>query len=338
MKILTILAAMASTFLLSGTAHAASTCIDGVDNDKDGWIDKADPDCETSDTELGYNPKLTCNDGTDNDHDGQIDARDTFNCPSASSEESGDCADAIDNDKDGWIDGEDPSCMIVCFSEPCWFSETGYSTDFTCNDGLDNDGDGLIDAKDPDCIHSTDTEGTTPTGNCADGIDNDQDGWIDKYDPDCTVSTDSELGFGTQSTCNDGIDNDVDGLVDVKDADNCFTGYDNETGNCWDGKDNDGDGWADLDDPDCPAVKCLCYFTEVGYDVEYACNDREDNDRDGDIDAFDVDCVNGYGTSEGESGGCAASRVLPVGSRAFAPVWLMLGPLAWMVRRRARRQ
>jgi hypothetical protein len=52
-------------------------CRDTVDNDHDGWVDSADPDCVTrfAITELGYGASV-CNDGLDNDGDGAVDADD----------------------------------------------------------------------------------------------------------------------------------------------------------------------------------------------------------------------------------------------------------------------
>jgi hypothetical protein len=49
-------------------------CNDGIDNDCDGLIDGADPDCQTCmPTE---DPEATCNDGVDNDCDGLTDGDD----------------------------------------------------------------------------------------------------------------------------------------------------------------------------------------------------------------------------------------------------------------------
>ncbi len=50
-------------------------CLDGLDNDGDGWVDQDDPDCSVEDDELGLGD-TQCNDGVDNDEDGLIDAQD----------------------------------------------------------------------------------------------------------------------------------------------------------------------------------------------------------------------------------------------------------------------
>ncbi len=53
-------------------------CGDGFDNDLDGWIDSADPDCLFAGDELGFGVS--------------------------------ECNDALDNDDDGWVDSDDPDC------------------------------------------------------------------------------------------------------------------------------------------------------------------------------------------------------------------------------------
>jgi hypothetical protein len=50
-------------------------CTDGLDNDQDGWIDMADPDCQVQGMETGFGT-TECNDGVDNDGDTAVDAAD----------------------------------------------------------------------------------------------------------------------------------------------------------------------------------------------------------------------------------------------------------------------
>ena len=52
-----------------------SNCLDGADNDGDGWVDTLDNDCESGDESGGYSGSI-CNDEIDNDGDGLIDAED----------------------------------------------------------------------------------------------------------------------------------------------------------------------------------------------------------------------------------------------------------------------
>ncbi|MBU1412534.1 hypothetical protein KKC22_13565, partial [Myxococcota bacterium] len=63
----------------------SAACSDGLDNDADGWIDAADPDCTGGDAEVGLGLS-TCNDGLDNDSDGDTDAADA-DCTTALVEE-----------------------------------------------------------------------------------------------------------------------------------------------------------------------------------------------------------------------------------------------------------
>ncbi|MFQ5670059.1 MAG: S8 family serine peptidase [Acidobacteriota bacterium] len=56
------------------TENPEVSCNDSVDNDCDGLIDAADPDCATC--TVTENPEVSCNDGIDNDCDGLIDAAD----------------------------------------------------------------------------------------------------------------------------------------------------------------------------------------------------------------------------------------------------------------------
>jgi hypothetical protein len=107
-------------------------CNDGKDNDCDGKIDCADPDCASA---PNCAPKCVpsaevCNDGKDNDCDGKVDCEDP------------DCASS-------------PSCT-TCVKEMDW----EY-----CGDGIDNDCNGLTDCDDPGCqatLFCTCTETCTP--------------------------------------------------------------------------------------------------------------------------------------------------------------------------------
>ena len=58
------------------TARIGERCADGIDNDADGLIDAADPDCQ--DDRGNFSPPETnCTDGRDNDDDGLTDERDS---------------------------------------------------------------------------------------------------------------------------------------------------------------------------------------------------------------------------------------------------------------------
>jgi hypothetical protein len=150
-------------------AHATNHCSDGIDNDKDGLIDSADPDCMDSDGDgipdsveqvLGSNPQdaesfpensrfdnfliaagypvQLCTDGRDDDKDGLTDAAD----PGCTS---------IDSDGDGFADITEKS-VGSDWLDPSSVPEHNAVNPGSCTDGIDNDHDGLIDAADPGCV------------------------------------------------------------------------------------------------------------------------------------------------------------------------------------------
>ena len=61
--------------------EAKHHCNDELNNDEDGYVDDADPDCASGYEELGFG-ETQCNDGIDNNGDGTLDAEDS-NCESA---------------------------------------------------------------------------------------------------------------------------------------------------------------------------------------------------------------------------------------------------------------
>jgi hypothetical protein len=144
-------------------------CTNGIDDDRDGVTDLADPGCadtdhdffsDPSETLLGSDPSavtstpessmldavysyfgvgigVTCGDGTDNDRDGATDAADT-GCPQ------------IQDDGDDFTDftekvfGSDPA-------DPSSVPEHEIPNPGSCADGLDNDLDGQTDGADAGC-------------------------------------------------------------------------------------------------------------------------------------------------------------------------------------------
>ena len=192
--------------------NSINLCWDGVDNDGDGLIDCADPDCVDIITCL-ENTLIACNDLTDNDGDGLVDCFDPDCFGFTLCFERGEqCEDGIDNDGDGLIDCADSSCDG---SEPCL-----EDNPFNCVDGRDNDGDGLVDCADPDCQSFIVCDEFDAVA-CKDGVDNDRDGLVDCLDPDCRAVLPEycEPYEDTVEKCSDGRDNDFDGLVDCLDPD-----------------------------------------------------------------------------------------------------------------------
>ncbi|MFK7989885.1 MAG: hypothetical protein AB8I08_27950 [Sandaracinaceae bacterium] len=115
-------------------------CTDGVDDDGDGAMDCADPDC---DRELCDATRL-CFDGT------------CGGCTGAATETS--CGDGRDEDCDMLVDCADPDCEgqvcgpgdVQCGGGVCP-CESGFE-ERLCGDGTDDDCDGVSDCLDPDCI------------------------------------------------------------------------------------------------------------------------------------------------------------------------------------------
>ena len=90
-------------------------CTDGTDDNFNGTVDCADPDCwwmSSDSSEWSYLCAFehSCDNGEDDDGDGALDCADD------------DCAGA-------------PACQV----------------EFVCDDGVDGDGDGLTDCDDEDC-------------------------------------------------------------------------------------------------------------------------------------------------------------------------------------------
>ena len=295
-------------------ANAEVICSDGLDNDKNGLKDCADPACNAK-----VCGTTTCQAGTIGSCSKLCAQNKCANCIPVCKES--DCDNKIDDDKDGGlIDCKDPDCNGI---DSCEFNK-----ELTCNDGIDNDGDRLTDCLDIDCNRVGICEfGKELT--CSDAKDNDADAKTDCADLDCLNVI--------KETCNDNTDNDCDGNIDCKDADcnalicggttSCNSGAsgscDNVCANnvcgctpvckettCNDEIDNDGGDGADCADADCNAKACkgttACGEGTTGTACnnacannacscaptckESACSDSTDNDADGKIDCADSDC------------------------------------------------
>ncbi len=121
-------------------------CNDKVDNDKDGLIDRNDPECHIGGDLLNEYVE------THNDE---------ANAPASLTE----CNDKVDNDKDGLIDSADPECHydgnLKNDYVPTHNDEANAPASLTeCNDKVDNDKDGLIDRNDPACHYDGDLTAT----------------------------------------------------------------------------------------------------------------------------------------------------------------------------------
>jgi hypothetical protein len=201
-------------------------CFNTLDDDLDGLIDCADPDCLGLDNG-GANPNMCyesefnlveryqlCNNFFNDDADApydcaDVDCRRRFGncgpCPEREDLTYSSCADGLDADSDGLIDCADPDCINF---GPGLFSSLGYlpnaarcssveNSDDFCSDGWDNDADNQVDCADPDCL-----------GFRGGWIDTDFDGL-----PDPVWCEMSEI------SCGDRFDNDNDGYIDCIDTD-----------------------------------------------------------------------------------------------------------------------
>ncbi|MDX9970603.1 MAG: hypothetical protein RBS56_01715 [Candidatus Gracilibacteria bacterium] len=233
-----------------------SLCENGLDDDGDGLIDCADPDC-ASRSYCQILPEI-CNDGLDNDKNGLIDCADPVcfgNSYCTTTEQV--CDDLIDNDSDGFVDCADSDCAgnPVCVVIP----------EAICNDLIDNDSDGFVDCADSDCAGNPVCV-VLPEAICNDLIDNDSDGFVDCADSDCAADPACLVG---PEICDNGIDDDADTFIDCADSDcaafpACILGPELI---CDDTIDNDLDSDIDCADLDC-ATDPVCLpsmFTVLAY-------------------------------------------------------------------------
>ena len=256
----------------------ANACGNGKDDDGDGLIDAADPECaagllwEGGDVPACYQVPQ-CENGLDDDGDGEID-----HCTGRWEGPVPACANGLDDDGDGRIDRADPDCDNEADN-----SENGREVS-TCADGLDNNGVDGADRADPRCHGAVER--------CDDGEDNDGDGKVDTADEDCRQKDRAiELGLPEET------DGDraapaplVAGAPGGRGADPCNNGID-----------DDGDGLIDADDPGCRLYSAARRFS---FEAQPACGDGLDNDRDGRIDyPEDPDC---YAASDRNEGGTSA--------------------------------
>ena len=134
----------------SEPTETGDECFDGIDNDGDGLIDQADPDCNCVDEDRdGYCSSRyggdDCNDDDPSIHPGADEV----------------CGDLIDQN----CDGVDLECE-------------------DCDNGKDDDGDTLIDCADPDCVGTPECDCTDADG---DGYCSEASGGSDCNDSNSSV-------------------------------------------------------------------------------------------------------------------------------------------------------
>lgn len=190
-------------FTLNLSLGSTEVCDNRIDDDRDGLIDCADPDCRTS-MSCGMcvptgpeNQGNACGDRRDNDCDGRVDCADTdcvsspFCCrPTGRENTPAECRDGRDNDCDGRVDCADSTCQstsVCCM--PTSQREIGVAA---CTDGRDNDCDGVADCADSDCNPSRGDE-----SECCNGRDDNANGVIDEFACACESARDcAGVGHG----------------------------------------------------------------------------------------------------------------------------------------------
>lgn len=297
----------------AGNSEINPACMDGLDNDGDGFADRAgtvafppDPGCSSAaDTSEG--PAFACSNGLDDDSDTFFDFPADPHCQDRADNSEGppQCSDGVDNDLDGRTD----------FSLNPFTTDHGCVDDMDvsefpnpqCSDGVDNDGDLLADfPADPGCDAYQDTRetGLTPgAGNvaaCADGFDNDGDGRVDLADSGCANAADtSELG---DPACDDRVDNDGDGLADYPNDPGCSPfGVSEANAACSNVAevgavvgDDDGDGAVDY-----PADSGCDSISDSTEAATYQCGNGIDDDGDTFVDyPADPQCVDALDNDE----------------------------------------
>ncbi|MBT6995224.1 hypothetical protein HN865_01605 [Candidatus Woesearchaeota archaeon] len=94
-----------------------------------------------------------------------------------------------------WVNTEAYGCTGISggasgYCCPLWWSwDSGLGrcvSAETCDNGIDDDFDGDIDCEDSDCVNFDDCK-ENYNGQCGDGVDNDLDGFVDCEDSDCTL-------------------------------------------------------------------------------------------------------------------------------------------------------
>jgi hypothetical protein len=152
--------------------YRESFCADGLDDDGDGLIDCADPQCASFNNCV----ETACADNMDNNDNGLADCADP-NCAATDACAERTCDDEMDNDSDGFTDCADPNCAGAQACE-----------EVLCADSLDNDNNGLTDCDDLACMR-TDACPLPRETSCADGLDDDSDGLTDCADLDCAFAS-----------------------------------------------------------------------------------------------------------------------------------------------------
>jgi hypothetical protein len=227
----------------------AENCTDGIDNDLDGLIDCADPDCGINATAAAAN--ATC---------GNINGQVTIvpSSGSGSYEYSANNSTwQVSNSFTSVAPGSHTYYVRNAADNSCPVTVGASVADGceNCTDGIDNDGDGLVDCADSDCAPalSISSSQSLCLGSTA-SLSVNAAGANGPY----TISWSN--GLGTGSTKNVSPTGTTTYTVTATASVGCTSTAQVTVTvvpcpeNCLDGIDNDGDGLVDCADPDCQAV------------------------------------------------------------------------------------
>jgi hypothetical protein len=273
-------------------------CSDGIDNNCDGLVDCADPQCKPGGS-VGGSGGARCDTQAvvnGNHVFGTCTATGTCVCSGSGKETN--CGDGVDNNCNGLIDCDDPDCQPVGNLLGGLCDVLGH----TCSPKALTGGRSICGVV---CSGNGGTAQLVET-NCFDGKDNDCNGVADCQDPNC-----AGLGLSCRVNLTDPLAGKVCGGTSGPSAYQCICNSPEATTgeqSCGDGIDNDCDGFTDCKDLDCNGRTCgtygkICSTTSngsgscvcsgnggVAQTTETNCADGKDNDCDGLIDCADPDC------------------------------------------------
>jgi len=246
-------------------------CSDGIDNNCNGLVDCADPQCQPVGNNRGAVCDLVGHTCSVNGAPGPSTCTVCSGNGGAPEVRETSCGDGFDNNCNGLVDCQDPDCGGLACSpfgltcdasaKTCSVCPGGQAVEATCNDGVDNDCNGKIDCADPSCQPSTSGPGRTcgPFGRTC---TSDGGGA-------CGCSGNGGAAEATETSCGDGFDNDCNGKIDCADTScggrscdsngsvgkTCSSGLCTCPGGaaeiCNDGVDNNCNGLVDCQDPTC---------------------------------------------------------------------------------------
>jgi hypothetical protein len=279
-------------------ASVTENCTNGVDDDHDGLVDCADPDCASA---LACVPPENCTNGIDDDRDGLADCADP-DCAAAPACAPLACpADDVHEQNDsqaaGRLIGPGAHRGIVCAHDADWFA-----LDLAAGCTVQADlrfshatGNLHLQLRTPAgatlaaSYSNTDDERVqatvTTAGRYALHIYGHQ-GASAPWDLLVGVTCDTPLPPPPPppvENCTNGVDDDGDGRTDCADSDCAGAPACLPPENCTNGVDDDRDGKTDCADSDCAdAPACL---------PPENCTNGVDDDRDGKTDCADPDCA-----------------------------------------------